>query len=159
MLGDKRSGKIVLVAHCVLNQNARVMGLAVKPGAIAEVVDFLVRCGVGIVQMPCPEFAFAGLLRQPKTREQYNNVAFREHCRSIAVEIANQIREYVKGGVKLMLVVGVDESPSCGVKEPSGIFMEELRFALDRIGVSVPFCGIHLENLGENVAEVGKHIK
>ncbi|MEM2994743.1 MAG: hypothetical protein QXI91_01835 [Candidatus Bathyarchaeia archaeon] len=159
MLCDKRGGKIVLVAHCILNQNSRVLGLAVEPGAIAEVVDFLVRCGVGIVQIPCPELAFAGLLRQPQTREQYDNVAFRENCRKIAVEVANQVGSYAKGGVKLVLVVGVDGSPSCGVKEPMGIFMEELRFALNKIGFSAPFCGISLENPSEDIVEMEKHLK
>jgi predicted secreted protein len=159
MFSDKRSGKIVLVAHCILNQNARVLGLAGKPGAIAEVVDFLVHNGVGIIQLPCPEFAFAGLLRQPKTREQYDNAVFRGLCRRIAFEVVNQIGEYARGGVKLLLVVGVEGSPSCSVKAPSGIFMEELRSALEKIGVLAPFCGIRLESLSEDIAEIGKHIK
>jgi predicted secreted protein len=159
MLGDRRSCEVVLVAHCILNQNSRVLGLAKKAGAVNEVVDFLVRSGVGIIQMPCPEFTYAGLLRQPKTREQYDNAMFRRHCRKIADEIANQIQEYVKGGVKLKLVVGVDGSPSCGVKETPGIFMEELRSALDKLGVSAPFCGIRLECLREDIAEMKKHVK
>jgi predicted secreted protein len=159
MLDDKRSWKIVLVAHCILNQNARVLGLADKPGAVGDVVDFLMRSGVGIIQMPCPEFTYAGLLRQPKTREQYDNTMFRRHCRKFADEIANQISEYAKGGVKLVLVVGVDGSPSCSVKEPSGIFMEELRSALNKHGFSAPFCEINLESLREDIAEMEKYVK
>lgn len=160
MFRDVRSGKVVLVAHCILNQNSRALGLAKKSGVVNEVVEFLVRSGVGIIQMPCPEFTYAGVSRQPKTREQYDNATFRVHCRKIADEIANQISEYAKGGVKLRLVVGVDGSPSCGVKgEVSGIFIEELRSALDKRGISAPFCGIRLESLGDDIAEMEKHVK
>jgi len=35
---DKRSGRIAVVAHCILNQNSRVLGLAERSGARAKVV-------------------------------------------------------------------------------------------------------------------------
>lgn len=158
MFSDKRSGKIVLVAHCILNQNSRALGLAWKKGAVDEVVDFLMRSGVGIIQMPCPELTYAGSLRKPKTREQYNNATFRRHCRKIADKTTNQILEYAKGRVKLKLVVGVDGSPSCGVKETQGIFIEELHSALDKVGILPPFCGIRPESLREDIAEMKKYV-
>lgn len=39
LLKDKRSGRIAIVAHRVLNQNSRVLGLAERPVMIAEIVN------------------------------------------------------------------------------------------------------------------------
>jgi len=36
---DKRSGKLALVAHCLLNQNAKVPGTAGWPGLARPVVE------------------------------------------------------------------------------------------------------------------------
>lgn len=156
---DKRSGKIALVAHCLLNQNSRAVGLAKRSSIINEIVEFLVRKEIGIIQMPCPEFAYAGALRQPKTREQYNNAKFRKCCRKMTEDIANLVQEYAKTGVKLEIVLGVEGSPSCSVNEISGIFMEELRSKLDKLGISVPFYGISLERLKDDMAELERLVE
>jgi hypothetical protein len=49
-LKDDRSKKVVFVSHCLLNENARYLGGAVRPGCVDEVVDELQRQGMGIVQ-------------------------------------------------------------------------------------------------------------
>jgi hypothetical protein len=64
MFDDKRGKKVVLVAHCILNQNAKIDRCAHYPGAMREVVQTLVEAGVGLVQMPCPELMIMGLDRQ-----------------------------------------------------------------------------------------------
>jgi predicted secreted protein len=158
MLSDKRSGKIAIVAHCILNQNSRALGLAKKPSAITEVIEFLIRKNIGIIQMPCPEMAYNGLSRPPRTKDQYDNVIFREHCRKIAEEIAKQIQEYFEAGVKAKIIVGVDGSPSCCVTN-SGILIEELRSALKKRKIELPFYGIRYESLSEDIAELEKLIR
>ncbi|MDH7477291.1 MAG: 2-thiouracil desulfurase family protein [Candidatus Bathyarchaeota archaeon] len=159
MFMDKRSGKIALVAHCLLNQNSRAIGLAKSLSVINEIVEFLVRKEIGIIQMPCPELAYVGVSRQPQTREQYNNANFRRCCRKMVEEIVNLVQEYAKAGVKLKIVVGIEGSPSCGVNEILGIFMEELRSKLDEEGLSAPFYGISLERLKEDIIELEKLVK
>mgnify|MGYP001121404582 CR=1 FL=1 len=159
MFRDKRSGRIALVSHCVLNQNSRASGLAERSSIITEIVQFLVNNDIGAVQMPCPELAYAGTLRQPQTKEQYNNAMFRRHCRKIAKDIANQVREYQKCGIKLKFVIGVDGSPSCGVSKTSGILIEELRSALHDGGISAPFCGISYERLKDDIAELRRYVE
>ncbi|MGQ9507503.1 MAG: CD3072 family TudS-related putative desulfidase [Candidatus Bathycorpusculaceae bacterium] len=159
MFKDKRSGKIALVAHCLLNQNSRAIGLARRPSAINGIIKFLMCNEIGIIQMPCPELAYAGALREPKTKEQYDNAKFRRCCRKMAGEIANQVREYESCGVKLKVVLGVDGSPSCGVNEMMGIFVEELRSALEKIGVSVPFHGVSLEQLRADIVKLEGYVK
>jgi len=164
MLKDKRSGKIALVAHCILNQNSRVLGLAERSSVIAEIVEFLMHHEIGIIQMPCPELSYAGLLRESQTKEQYNNVKFRKHCRKTAEDLANQVQEYEKYGIKLKLVIGVTGSPSCGINETSkakdsGILIQELRFALNQRRISVPFYGIHYKCLEDDVAKLEKYVE
>ena len=176
MFKDKRSGKIALIAHCILNQNSRASGLAERSSAITEILKFLVQNEIGVIQMPCPELAYAGVLRPPQTKNQYDNVTFRRRCRKIAEELVNQVQEYEKCGIKLKLVLGVDGSPSCGVNETSkgktcksvleherakdsGILIEELRLALDERGISVPFYGIHYECLKDDVVKIKKYVE
>jgi predicted secreted protein len=86
-------------------------------------------------------------------------VTFRKQCRKIAEELANQIQEYAKCGIKLKLVIGVNGNPSCGVNETSGILTEELRFALDNRKISVPFYGIHYECLKDDVVKLKRYIE
>ncbi len=38
-LQDARSGKLVFLSHCILNQNACVRGLASQPAVVCEMVD------------------------------------------------------------------------------------------------------------------------
>jgi len=156
MFKDKRGGKIALIANCLLNQNSRALGLAERSSVITEIVEFLARNEMGIIQMPCPELAYAGVTRQPQTKDQYYNVRFRRHCRKIANELADQVQEYDKSGIKLKLVIGVNGSPSCGVNETSGILIVELRFALDEKAISAPFSAVHTDHLKEDIIRLEK---
>ena len=42
-LADERSGRVVFLSHCLLNQNTRYLGGAFRPGAVDEVVEPLPR--------------------------------------------------------------------------------------------------------------------
>ena len=176
MFKDKRSGRIAIVAHCIINQNSRVLGLAVRSSVITEIVEFLMRNKIGIIQMPCPELSFAGILRRSQSKDQYDTVMFRGHCREIAEEIVDQIQKYAKCGINAEIVIGVDGSPSCGVNEVlkgnpceniskhervkgSGILIEELRFALKERKISIPFHGIRYERLPNDLVEIEKLLK
>ena len=165
MIRDKRGCKIVVVAHCILNQNSRVLGIAYYPGMINEIVDVLRRHEVGVIQMPCPELTYAGLLRWSQTKEQYDTPAFRRHCRQIASSTADQVEEYLRNNFKVLAILGVDRSPTCGVGETSvgykggylpklapiqeadftkapGILIEELQSELEKRKVEVPMKGV-----------------
>jgi len=173
---DKRSGRIAIVVHCILNQNSRVLGLAERSSMITEIVEILMCKKIGILQMPCPELTYAGVSRQPQTKDQYDTIMFRSHCRKIAKEIVGQIQDYEKCGISTEIVIGVDGSPSCGVNETSkgstcenmsknekvessGILIEELRFALKEREISIPFYGIQYERLSEDLVNIEKLLK
>jgi len=161
MIRDKRGRKIIVVAHCILNQNSRVQGKAYYAGMINEIVDVMRKHEVGIIQMPCPELTYAGLLRPSLTREQYETPAFRRHCRQIASSTADQVEEYVRNGFKVLAILGVEGSPTCGVEASFqeanlGILMEELQSELKKRRVEVPMKGISYTSAGQDAAWLEK---
>ena len=165
MVQDKRNKKIIVVSHCILNQNSRVLGIAYYPGMINEIVDILRKYEIGIVQMPCPELIYTGLLRWSRTKEQYDIPSFRRHCREIASIIVDQIQNYLKKDFKVIAILGIDGSPTCGVEETSigyiggylpdltpsqeakfikapGILIEELQSELTKRKLTIPIKGV-----------------
>jgi predicted secreted protein len=171
MFKDKRSGRVAIVAHCILNQNSRVPGLAERSSIITEIVEFLENNDIGIIQMPCPELAYAGVSRRGQTKELYDNPVFRRNCKKIAEEIVDQIQEYSRCQIKTELIIGVEGSPSCGVtdnlkadslrnsskhkkREDTGILIEELRSVLEERNISMPIIGIGYEALPQDLAEM-----
>jgi len=157
MAQDKRSRKIVVVAHCILNQNSRVQGRAYYAGMINEIVDVIRKYGVGVIQMPCPELTYAGLLRPSQTRKQYDTPAFRMHCRQIASSTANQVEEYVRNGFKVLAILSVEGSPTCGVEEANlGILMEELQSEMKKRKVEVPMKSVSHISAGQDAVWLEK---
>ena len=72
--------RVAFIAHCLLNQNAKVEGGARCPGVYSPLVAALRARGWSIVQMPCPELAFTGLNRFWAVKEQYDTAAYRRHA-------------------------------------------------------------------------------
>ncbi|HET6350942.1 MAG TPA: hypothetical protein VFG89_02280 [Coriobacteriia bacterium] len=110
-----RSRRVAVVAHCHLNVNTKVHGLADYEGVRAEVITPYLAEGVGIIQLPCPEATFLGMARWGMTKEQYDTVAYRRHCAAILAPVLDTLVELAADGVEIVEVVGVDGSPSCGV--------------------------------------------
>ncbi|WP_156690056.1 2-thiouracil desulfurase family protein [Mycobacterium sp. Marseille-P9652] len=131
-LRDERGRRVVLVSHCMLNENTRYAGGATRPGAIAEVVDELIRGGYGIHQLPCPErLAWGGVLKRHSLRLYdsrggplyplrglllagfllWTKVVYKRLARRVARDVA----DYRRAGFAVAGVVGVGASPSCGV--------------------------------------------
>ncbi|MFW6111277.1 MAG: CD3072 family TudS-related putative desulfidase [Thermoproteota archaeon] len=171
MFDDVRGGKVAVVSHCILNQNSRVSGLSERSSMIEEVVDLLREHDIGILQMPCPELKYAGILRERKDKGQYDTEEYRECCRSIAGDVVDQILEYMRGGIDTELILGINVSPSCGVSEDlgkrgyseeveelnmedSGVLMEELYSALRDENLKIPFYGIRYKKLKEELDNI-----
>ena len=132
-LADRRSGRVIFVSHCLLNENVRYLGGACYPGAVAELADKWRSEGLGICQMPCPEqLAWGGVLKRSiapaygasttwlwafrsavmRLFEIYTRLRYRRIARGVAA----QIRDYRRSGYEVAGVVGVGGSPSCGVR-------------------------------------------
>lgn len=176
MFHDKRSKKVVLVAHCVLNQNSKIDDCAHYPGAITEVTQLLLDAGVGIIQMPCPEILCLGLDREvdeniSRTIESEDTrvaglmraekAKFR--CQAMTDAIVYQIEEYRKRGFQVIGLVGINGSPTCGVNttwaddreyEGCGIFIEMLEEKFKEKAIVVSMVGIKARDRLEAVSAV-----
>jgi predicted secreted protein len=162
LVEDKRSKKVAIVAHCLLNQNAKVNGFAFFPAMIKPLIDILHSNNFGVIQLPCPETTFSGTRRWWYVREQYDTPGYCAHCRRILEPIVWQVTEYQKEGYKVV-IIGLDGSPSCGVKwsgtsknwggppkipeeemtkyplaKRSGVFIEELVAMIREAGTEMP---------------------
>jgi len=163
---DQRSKKIAVVCHCVLNQNAKIEGIARYPGTFRPVVERLLDAEVGIYQMPCPEMTFFGISRWSAVKDQYSSPFFRRHAQNLADRVVDELVDYIRRGYRVVCVIGMNGSPACGVDltpqaadapwggripgVPSrrlvsdmGAFMEVLGSTLDKQGLGeIPFIGL-----------------
>lgn len=164
MFTDKRSKKVIFVAHCILNQNAKIDACAYYPGIIREVMEVFLEAEVGIVQLPCPEYVYLGLAREAidgenKTIESEDTrVALRMNeekaqklCHQIVSNIIYQIEEYQKHGFQIAGLVGINCSPTCGVETTwsndkehlgQGVFIKILNDELAKRQISMKMVGI-----------------
>ena len=111
-----RARRVVVLAHCHLNVNTKVHGLASYEGARAEVVAPYIESGCGVIQLPCPEATYLGMARWGMTKEQYETPAYRRHCESLLLPVVDTLAVLAADDCAIEAVVGVDGSPSCGVE-------------------------------------------
>lgn len=164
VFSDARSKNIIIIAHCILNQNAKMDGTASCPGPILEIMDLLARSNVGILQMPCPELLCLGLDRGNKDgcfcpvaeedtriRLAMNQSSATEKLTLLAEELVFQILEYKRYGFNILGIVGINRSPTCGVETTvrensetpgEGVFIEMLKGKLAQNDLDVQIKGI-----------------
>lgn len=124
---------MIFLSHCILNENTRYLGGACRPGAVREIIEPCIDCGLGIVQLPCPEqHAWGGVdkrfllyffgakhslffslrrLLLPVMLAYTRLVYIR-----LARKAAKQMKDYLRRGYLIRGIVGIDGSPSCGVR-------------------------------------------
>lgn len=147
-----RQKKLMLAAHCVLNQNAVVREWERAPGAFTRLVKVLLDENVGILQLPCPEMAFLGEERPPKKKAEYDTPAYRVLCQQLAAPLVRQVIDYYKNGYQIIGVLGIGKSPSCDTLHDQGVFMEELKSQLTKENIMLRCFDIpenYLENEGQ----------
>lgn len=159
----RRNGTLLVVAHCLLNANAKVKGLAPFEGAMREVILPFLEAGVGLVQLPCPECTFLGMRRWGMTSEQYDIPSFHAHGRKLLEPVVYQLEDALAAEYRVLGVLGVEGSPSCGVRftcrgfqggscgegehrayrsPGSGVYMVLFRKMLCERGITLPFVGV-----------------
>jgi predicted secreted protein len=161
---DKRSGKIVVVSHCILNVHSLEDNLAIYPGLEQEVVELLIKKRVGIYQIPCPEIELSSIFRKALPKESYDHPKIRKAYQKCAEEITQTLRSYTKKGYRISAVLGAEGSPTCGISTVGrwkknikrkrefprdiefvpgmGVFMEEFKASLESIDVHPAWIGI-----------------
>ncbi len=131
-LKDERGKRVIFVSHCLLNENTRYLGGAFRRGCVDELVDSFQQEGLGIYQMRCPEQqAWGGVLKRRLLPFFGSKGTFLYRLRHvllplflwytrwvykrIAKVVVRDIEDYVRSGFEVVGIVGVGESPSCGV--------------------------------------------
>lgn len=178
MFNDARSKKVILISHCLLNQNSISDGTADLPSQFDEVVQLLMENKIGIYQLPCPEFFCLGLARRDeegakrelllensRIRDLLMEEENRNSLRIRAKEIVGQIEEYLKHGFQVLGIIGINRSPSCGIETTSqngkevpgrGVFMEILEEELKRHHILLKKIGVKTHEKEESLKEVNK---
>lgn len=176
MFEDARGRKLVVLAHCILNQNAKLDRCAHCQGAVAELVHVLLESGIGILQMECPEMLYLGLDRQadraanPSVASEDTRIARRMKepaaqalVNRIAYDTVEQISDYQSNGFSVIGILGINGSPSCGVEttwrddcEPAGYgeLMQAIASQLKLRGVQLPIRGIRSKDVDHAVETV-----
>ena len=120
-----KSKKLILISHCILNQNAVIEGWERASGAF-PVAGLLVESGIGIIQLPCPELLFKGMERPSMTYADYNTKEYRQLCSDSLAPYIIQIKNYIKNGYTLQGLIAIHNSPTCSISAQRGVLMEEL---------------------------------
>lgn len=125
--------------------------------------------GVQLLQLPCPELMLYGLDRWGHTRDQFDNPFFRQKCRELLEPVVLQLLAYAAAeDVELLGILGIDGSPSCGVRHTCrgpwggdfggrdvtgvlaqvhtapgpGVLMDVFREELEKAGLNLPMDGL-----------------
>jgi predicted secreted protein len=149
--GDVRSGKVVFVAHCVLNQNARIVDAADFPAMHNQLLDYIQQAQIGIIQITCPETYCLGLGRFD-VRVGLEHPAGMERLQRIIDDLIFTIKEYQFQGMEVVGIIGKEGSPSCGVSQTwynetghgpgEGVFIRELKKKLKDNDLDIQVIGV-----------------
>jgi predicted secreted protein len=159
MIQDGRSGKVILLSHCILNMNAVCEGSTTPshhPAIVNEILDLIQAHQTGVIQLPCPEQEMYGLDRKARTKEFYDNEEFRLHCHALAVKVVQQIEEYERKGYGVVGFIGRMGSPTCNVEGNPGIFVEELSKELQVRGLKLRMLSFDWRKISECLLELRK---
>lgn len=168
--------RVLIVSHCFLNDAVKLMNQDVGEQANEkklkqEFLQYAIREGIELVQLPCPEFLIYGSLRWGHAVSQFDNPFFRDRVDEMLKPIILQIKEYLKYPERFEMIgiLGIDGSPSCGVNftydgewggefysnthleetfatmkrvNQMGILMDEFKLLLEKESIEIPFYGL-----------------
>lgn len=137
-----RNKKIVIVSHCVFNQNSVVYDLA-RAGGPMKCAYILMESGAGIMQLPCPEKTACGMGRPGMNVEQFEAIpGYHELCEKYAQAAISDIKDYLKYGYDILGLISIEESPTCSIGGKRGVLMQHLFRALETEKISIPYLEI-----------------
>ncbi len=146
-------------------QAVRAQGIVkVYPAIVNPIVDLFQKYNVNIIQMPCPELKYEGLIRKPAGKSHYDNEEYRKICREIAEEVVDSIKNLRKNGYEVVAILGMEYSPSCAVEylwegklvKGMGVYMEELKKALEKNNIKIPFVGVNVYKIKSSLEKIEK---
>lgn len=164
MIQDNRSKYFVFVPFCLLAQAYQAQGIVKYEwkSSIKPFVNLLIDNNINIIQMPCAESSFNNnLIRKPMGLSKYNNEEFNNHCEKLAEYTANQIKNVIASGYKVIAVLGIEQSPSCcvnyiytnhGNECRKGLFMEKLSNKIEDL--NIPIIGINRKYINKSLKQL-----
>ena len=148
--GDNRSGRVIFLSHCMLNQNARIVHEGDFPAMFGPLIDYLKKKQVGLIQMPCIELYVLGLGRFDVRVGMESPAGMKRLERLIDDQIFT-MREYLFQGFEIVAILGKQGSPSCGVtrtwldnlqQDGQGVWIRELKKRLAMEKLDIPVHGV-----------------
>lgn len=169
---DNRSHKVIFIAHCIFNQNAREATCADFPAMMEPLLEALRKERIGIIQMACPELYVLGLGRDRtippvEIREGLESAAGRARLAGAIGDVIYQIKEYEYQGFQIVGILGKNGSPSCGVEKTwggdrvvpgEGAFINQLRLAMAAEGLDIGIKGVTDHQQEEAIAWVKERV-
>ena len=116
---DDNKGKLLILAHCILNPHSKIHGGRTNEKLAKEMMKLAIDNNVGLIQLPCPEITLLGAKRWAQSYEQYDTPAYHKHCETIIEGLIDQLRDQAADDKTIIAAIGNAGSPSCGVFETS----------------------------------------
>lgn len=135
MSPDESPRRLLLLSHCVLNQNAVVQPLARSGGVMRSAVDWALDQGFELYQLPCPEFRFVGPNRAPASFDDYNTEGFHASNAKLLEPVMRQLRRYQAAGYEIVGGLHVQGSPACD--PDTGNWITDLLDAAGAAGIEI----------------------
>lgn len=164
-----RGKKIVILSHCIINQNSVVKPYAKNGKDFLPFITWCLSNNIGIIQLPCPETGILGLRRWGHVKDQFENSNFLNSSIKYLEPFIDIIQDYLKEEYQILGIFGIKGSPSCGISktcradwcgeassyesindissrvkmvDEKGIFMEKFEELLKQKNISIPFIDI-----------------
>lgn len=146
---DHRKKQIVFLSRCILNQNLRFPGIAIKSGAVNEIIEPLLSKGLGIEQLPCLEcLGWKGVARKsffkyiPKFFKYSESKIFpilklfgaiwiwkyRRLCKKETKFLLDQIQDFINSGYLIVGIIAMNDSPTCGLTKTINLLSSAKEF-------------------------------
>lgn len=169
-MSDNRSKRFVFVPFCVLSQAYQADGIVKyeHKGILKPIMQVLMDHDVNIIQMPCAESGFCGLIRKPQGLSKYNTEEFNKHCSELTQNVVKQIIDIKKAGYEVVAIMGIEHSPSCcvnyiytnkGMEKRKGLFIEKVYNQLLENNIDIPMIGINRKYIKKSCEELEKLLK
>jgi predicted secreted protein len=150
---DKRGKGIIYLNHCLLNQNTRAPGAAFRKAASNELIHILLKNELNIEQLPCLECIGTGGI-QRKSLDRFLPLIsisidqgwftlirplirmrlyqYRRLCKKMALKSVDAINQFLNAGCTVTGIIGMNDSPTCGVTKSLDFTELVKRMAIER---------------------------
>lgn len=164
---DNRSKNVVLTPFCLLAQAFQAKGIVRYEwkSAIYPIVDLLLKNHINIIQMPCAEYHFKGLNREPMGYSKYNTPEFRKVCKKLVGETFEMIKNIIANNYNILAILGIEMSSSCavnyqysnkGMVHVKGVFIDELDKKLKENNIEIPMIGVNRKHIKKSYKQLEK---